>query len=48
MVKTNGTFGIGCLKISTKIEYLNDLQECWKHNGGKKMTLPSFVGVTWL
>jgi hypothetical protein len=33
-IKTH--FGTGCLKITTKIESLNNLQDHWRHNGGKK------------
>jgi hypothetical protein len=43
MVKKKKTdFGTWCLKITTKIEFLNDLQDCWKHNGGKKNDVAKF------
>jgi hypothetical protein len=37
-------FGTRCLKITTKIKSLNDLQDCWKHNGGKKNDVAKFCG----
>jgi hypothetical protein len=37
-------FGTRCLKITTKIESLNGLQDCWKHNGGKKNDVAKFCG----
>jgi hypothetical protein len=32
------------LKITTKIESLNDLQDRWKHSGGKKNDVAKFCG----